>query len=590
MSDLPLNRLPLSSLAENVAISGDLVRETTVLAGGATYTSRWIDVSAFANIRLRSIADQASALLGVALQWSYDGVNPIAPLAFNGSALLGVLLDSGLIVRDYNYARAIYLNGAAAQTAFRLTLEGYQGGGGGGGGPVVVNLEADLQTMPVPDPSSIYAGALAHLRIDPDHSLRTRSRVLTDEGMFADDFGSTVYPAATIFRPGVGNLTLTLNSLAWSRVAATTPLREGDYIEITALHSDAAPVMRQIDTIAAGGLSGTLVTPWTAATTTGAWQVSNYWLQIPVAGTAAVANSTLTLSAGGGAGDVAQILRNLNYGGRKGTTPLYCSVSLCNVQARSVDNYVMVGLVNPLGPTTPPYAVFEFNGSTVEVFNLSGRSEGGASDLQTIQYALPAGITSSSPMLLEIWQRGHRVSWAVNGQSYPDFTLHFPYPYQSMALGIISTNIGGSEGAVTIVIDEVIVRNLDEIDALTSQPDENKLRASVKDITIFATGVPRAPTVIDDDLVHELTDAAGSGMDAEKDYSVQQIGGADICVYVAAAAPAVATCRYGDHLFNGIPWLYTPPTSGLRLWAVKAVDGTADANVTTKACNGGGGA
>jgi hypothetical protein len=108
--------------------------------------------------------------------------------------------------------------------------------------------------------------------------------------------------------------------------------------------------------------------------------------------------------------------------------------------------------------------------------------------------------------------------------------------------------------------------------------------------TVFATGTPRAPTNIADNLVHELTDPAGAGMTALTDYTIQQIGGADLCVYVAAAAPAVAVCRRGDHVFNGLPWKYTPPVAGLRLWGVKAVDGTANCDVSCIARNGGAGA
>ena len=112
----------------------------------------------------------------------------------------------------------------------------------------------------------------------------------------------------------------------------------------------------------------------------------------------------------------------------------------------------------------------------------------------------------------------------------------------------------------------------------------------VIDVTPFVTGTPRAPTAVADNLVHEVTDPAGAGMQLGYAYCVTQIGGADLCLYVAAAAPAVAVCRRGFHLYSGLPWLLRPTAAGLHAWVVKAVDGTADANVSVQATDGGTGA
>jgi len=109
----------------------------------------------------------------------------------------------------------------------------------------------------------------------------------------------------------------------------------------------------------------------------------------------------------------------------------------------------------------------------------------------------------------------------------------------------------------------------------------------INDVTVYCTGTPRAPTSIGDNLVHELTDTGGAGMIALKHYSILQIGGADICVYMAAAAPNVATCRRGFDCYNGIEREFCPPVAGLRFWGVKAVDGTADASVKCVPTDGG---
>ena len=107
----------------------------------------------------------------------------------------------------------------------------------------------------------------------------------------------------------------------------------------------------------------------------------------------------------------------------------------------------------------------------------------------------------------------------------------------------------------------------------------------------FGSTAARAATNIADNLVHEVTNAAGAGMVMGTRYVVTQIGGADIQVMEAAAAPAVATCRRSPyHLFNGIPWVFSPRAAANRLWAVKAVDGTANADLYCDSPDGGTGA
>jgi len=145
MSDIPLNREPLTTIAETIILAGDMLREQNLLGIGGVYISPWVDVSAYPELRLRSLSDVASAAGGVVMQWSYDNVNPIAPAAITAAAAANVIYDSGIIARAYNYARIGYANGANVQTAFRYALEGYPiPGGGGGGGAVNATIVAPL--------------------------------------------------------------------------------------------------------------------------------------------------------------------------------------------------------------------------------------------------------------------------------------------------------------------------------------------------------------------------------------------------------------------------------------------------------------
>ena len=104
----------------------------------------------------------------------------------------------------------------------------------------------------------------------------------------------------------------------------------------------------------------------------------------------------------------------------------------------------------------------------------------------------------------------------------------------------------------------------------------------------FSGGTPRAPTSITDNLVHEITNSAGAGMQVGKHYVVTQVGGADVQVYFAATIPSVATARQSPfHLATMIPWEFSPASAGLHLWAVKAVDSTGDATCYCTSSDGG---
>lgn len=110
------NRFKVDSLASpNVVDSNN---STSILLGsGATFTGTYTDLLNYNVITIVVKSDQASASLGLKIEWSADGINVHADDTFNAGANTGDLLSFGVSAR---YVRVRYVNGAIAQGTFAL--------------------------------------------------------------------------------------------------------------------------------------------------------------------------------------------------------------------------------------------------------------------------------------------------------------------------------------------------------------------------------------------------------------------------------------------------------------------------------------
>lgn len=90
---------------------------TTPLAGGATFTGTWEEITNYSGIVISVFADVASATDGLKFEWSSDGTN------VDVDEVSGVTANVGRGFTQMprsRYFRIRYVNGASAQTAFRL--------------------------------------------------------------------------------------------------------------------------------------------------------------------------------------------------------------------------------------------------------------------------------------------------------------------------------------------------------------------------------------------------------------------------------------------------------------------------------------
>lgn len=90
---------------------------TTPLAGGATFTGTWEEITNYGGIVISVFANVASATDGLKFEWSSDGTN--VDVDEVSSVTAGVGRGFTQMPRS-RYFRVRYVNGASAQTTFRL--------------------------------------------------------------------------------------------------------------------------------------------------------------------------------------------------------------------------------------------------------------------------------------------------------------------------------------------------------------------------------------------------------------------------------------------------------------------------------------
>ena len=90
---------------------------TTPLAGGATFTGVFEDVSAYAEVVVSVFTDQISGALGFDMQGSSDGINTDASDSYNIPINTNKTFKVG---PGWKFFRMVYTNGATPQGTFRL--------------------------------------------------------------------------------------------------------------------------------------------------------------------------------------------------------------------------------------------------------------------------------------------------------------------------------------------------------------------------------------------------------------------------------------------------------------------------------------
>lgn len=170
----------INTLAKNAFLSSAANSSTTPLAGGATFTGTSIDTTGYASISVLVASDVASAADGLKIEYSSDGTNwddsTIGTYTVGTAPNAGQIFGGGIRAR---YARVVYVNGASAQAAFRLstTLRSVPFGADVIDMEVVpgINGHGILTKSVITGKTTAGGGAFVDVKVNPSGTLETNA-------------------------------------------------------------------------------------------------------------------------------------------------------------------------------------------------------------------------------------------------------------------------------------------------------------------------------------------------------------------------------------------------------------------------------
>lgn len=192
---------------------------TTTLASSATFTGTFEDVKDYAAITFIVFADRDSAIGGLKVQWSSDGVN--ADVSDNTNVSSGTGRAFSLTPRA-GFFRLVYVNGASAQGVFRLQTTYHQGGSGLISRPLSNNLDDSNYAQTVRSVMSAKLSSGAYQSATMGQTTMANSVAVT--------IASNQSPVATFFASPPTGQQLRQGQVTTS---AVTTIRKTSYVEQT---------------------------------------------------------------------------------------------------------------------------------------------------------------------------------------------------------------------------------------------------------------------------------------------------------------------------------------------------------------------
>ena len=534
---IPGNLNGLLNPIEAIPAGGPLAARTNNVLANQTWVTDWIDVGAWGYLHVQGRMTCAGALAGtLTAQFSTIGGGVDASVALPAVPGTGAAYDSGPITPAFQFMRLWYTQPAANSIIFDLRLMAQAVAGAGvppptgdvrvwsnakgvsvsagitstpidlnhealdvnlaGAVGLVVDTGADATSLPAPNPSSYVPSTTPQsLLVEPDGALRTRARVTTDEGTFADDFAR---PGALVYRTLAGTSLFTLGSTAV--VGALTnyllETRVGDYVQLHADNSLAAPKWAQVAAII-DATHLTLAAAYTGAGgAAGVADVSPWLIQVSDAaggGAVAVAASVVGLQAGINNGAITLLVRQLStVGTRKAGSPLAIRGRF-SVDLRQVNQHVGFQVTDQNGLQ---FAKVDLTGVDATKVTLITGSSNSTSDQLATTATLPSGTTAALHRFAVILYQT-RCQLFIDDVLVADHAYHLPDPYywawaattpMMLVLGVQNSAAMGG-GNTTFSVDEVSCQVLDEVHALAEQPDGSKLHMTVDDMPPVAVNV-----------------------------------------------------------------------------------------------------
>lgn len=378
------------------------------------------------------------------------------------------------------------------------------------------------------------------LLMDTDRNLNTRSRCLTDEASFRDDFtagityvdltGTCYFTNGSTYVTGIGTLFRSQAS-TWNYVKISAHA-DSAYAKISEIRSDTFLI---------------LDTAYTGATTGGTGRTSFWKYNIETGTTITQVGSEMLLASGTTSGSNCQAIRSGDY------LPFSISFS-ARITQRIANQESHVGLSDGNIGSMQNQCLMVFDGT--DNTKVKFRTSFSSVDVQETLVTLPNGAVSTSSLLYQIDLDMNRAVLFISGVKSAEHQLHLPGPYSPMDCHICIKNTGVPLSTTTFAIDTYTFANFDRVEIKNSMIGDavpvKQLRAS----SATFTNVPGAAA----DTVLLASNPLRLGATIQNDSSA--------ILYFKYGLAASLTSYSGRLLANGyleVPFNYNGPINGI--WA-----------------------
>lgn len=329
-------------------------------------------------------------------------------------------------------------------------------------------IGAHLATAFVPRPSDVAGRDVRQLLMDSTGALRTRSQVLTDEGVFKDPFHGT-----TLESNLTGTLTFTNGSqvVFGSGTSFTTELTKDDYLRNSVDgQADYVRVLVIVDDTVV-----ILADPYGGTGGGGATGVRSWWIQDVVGGTISVVSSEVTLSPDTASGNRAAMTHGLDY------LPLVGEFR-CRISQRIADQEAVAGFVDQY-PSPEIQAVVLFDGTdATKVTFRTSTSSAAVNITETVVDLTDLDLTFTSAQSLNyrIALQPETAVLSIADVEVATHTRGVPGPYDTLAVTAAISN-SGTVTSTDFVCSRLIAQSVNQI-AVASPIGEVRVRQGTANV------------------------------------------------------------------------------------------------------------
>jgi hypothetical protein len=301
-----------------------------------------------------------------------------------------------------------------------------------------------------PDPS-VYQVEPIGLTVDSSRNLNTRSRVLSDEGSFRDDF-----PGASLLTTGTGTIQLTTGDteVVGTGTAFTEEMESGRFIRLSAGAESTLVEVASIESDTVLRLTSPHPT-----TGSGAFVYSNWATQTPSGGSIVVSSSEVTITPGTTSSNKAYITQTGDY------LPMSYTV-LAKISQRIANQEALIGFIDDV---TAPGAVacIVFDGTSSTTFKFRTSSSSGVNDTEETTVDLQTqdlAYTTAGYHTYEINIVAKYAILLLNGRNVAQHRISLPGPYQIVNPTAMIRNTGGVGSNTSLVINQITLNNANVVE------------------------------------------------------------------------------------------------------------------------------